>query len=129
MTIDKIPKVVKRFEIMELSILGLGIVHAALSYEASVAMSSPFFVLFIQTFVFFIMLWIILAITRKKSSFAKWLLVISSALSLPMYIPMLSDMLKNGLIGLIAVVQLVLTLISLYYLFTPDFTAYIKSKK
>jgi len=129
MSKDKRPKIVKNFEVIELSILGLGIINSALQYDALTAISSPFFVMFVQTFTFFIMLWIILAITRQKSSFAKWLLVFSCAISVPIYIPLLSYALNNGLVGLIAIGQLVLTLVGLYYLFTPEFKMYLKPKK
>ena len=129
MSKDKRPKIVKNFEVIELSILGLGIINSALQYDALTAISSPFFVMFVQTFTFFIMLWIILAITRQKSSFAKWLLVFSSAISFPIYIPLLSFAMHNSLVGLISIGQLVLTLVGLYYLFTPEFKMYLKSKK
>ena len=129
MSKDKRPKIVKNFEVIELSILGLGIINSALQYEALTAISSPFFVMYVQTFAFFVMLWIILAITRQKSSFAKWLLVFSSAISFPIYIPLLSFAMHNSLVGLITIGQLVLTLVGLYYLFTPEFKMYLKSKK
>ena len=129
MSKDKRPKIVKNFEVIELSILGLGIINAALQYDALIAIFSPFFVMFVQTFTFFVLLWIILAITRQKSSFAKWLLVFSSVISVPIYIPSLSFAMHNSLIGLIAIGQLVLTLVGLYYLFTPEFKMYLKPQK
>jgi hypothetical protein len=71
-------------------------------------------------------MWIILAITRKKSNVGKWVFVVFTAVGIPVYIPQLSVMLHNGIEGLLSVVQLGLNLSSLYLLFQPNFISYLK---
>jgi hypothetical protein len=126
---DKRPNEVRNFEKMQLTTLGLGIIVAALGYEKLIELSDPITILMTQFIVLLFLLWIILSITRKKSKIAKWILVGFNIIGIPFYIPQLSFMLNNGIQGWLSVIQLIINFSSLYLLFQPRFTEYLKTKK
>ena len=126
---DDRPNIVKYFEIMNLTVLFIGVIIAAISYKQTLEIANPLFIGFMQFFVWIIMLWIILAITRKRSGVAKWIFIITFVVGIPLYIPHLSNMLSSGIEGFLSISQLALQSISIYLLFQPEFTEYLKSEE
>ena len=122
------PKEVEYFEILQFTVLFIGVVLSAMMYTSSIQLASPFYVLFLQFVTLLFLLWLIVMISRKRSNKAKWAYVILFAVGLPFSIPQLSNMLDNGIQGYISIFQLALTCISIYFLFTPNFKEYLTTK-
>jgi hypothetical protein len=68
-------------------------------------------------------------VKEKENNVSKNSKIGFNIIGIPFYIPQLSFMLNNGIQGWLSVIQLIINFSSLYLLFQPRFTEYLKTKK
>ena len=113
------PKTIIAFEWISLSMLLVGIVHSIATWEESIAMSSPGFVITVQAFSIGVALALILWVSRGRSNVAKWINVALFVLGLPVMIVLFGSEQMTGS-SLVTLAQTVIQMIALGLLFTPS---------
>lgn len=115
------PKSVERFELLFLISLGLGLVNSALTWDQTSQMAGVVFSLIVQVGVLLIILGLVLAVSRKGSNIARWVLVAMFLLGAIMFIPTYAGMFAlNPIVVVISSVQIALQVAAIYFVFRPD---------
>lgn len=125
----EMPRSVKLFEQLCLGSLLLGILLAALQInemKLQAAEGVAFAVQFVITAL--ILATVVLLTSRKRSSIAKWILIIFFFAGLVFYIPILANLLRGGVAGLIGFLQTAMQAFGIYLLFTSDSKEWFASK-
>lgn len=122
------PKSIKYFEWSMLSASALGIILVALLYPA-IPSHLRVFNAVVGVVTIGVYLALVLAISRRGSNWARWLLVGLWGLGLVFYIPDLARFLQSGLVGAIASIQVLLQCLGIYFLFAEDSREWMNSKK
>jgi Na+-transporting NADH:ubiquinone oxidoreductase subunit NqrD len=132
------PRSIVNFERVVLLGILVGIVNSVLSWDKMLAMTQaqaaaqggamkigPGFLIGVQAFFIVIYLLLVWLIARKGSPVAKWIYVVLAVLSLIAAIFGLGKMAAYGTVSLVlAIVQHLLTLAALWFLFQPDAKAW-----
>ena len=118
------PTTIVAFEALYFVTLAIGVLQAYLSWDQLQAMASPFFIVTIQIVTVGLLILLTLLVSRRRSRFAKWVLVVLFVIGLPMT---LRIFVSGQLAGspLLTVSQSFLQLIGLVLLFTPASRAWL----
>jgi uncharacterized membrane protein YeiB len=130
------PKSIQRFDIFYLAALALGLVNTALSWnttmatmqaEASTAAIATPVMLGSLVIGFGISLLLWFFTSRKRSTIAKWILVVFFVLGvLSLLFTLMNGQFPGGLPGVLSVVATVLQAAAIFMLFQPDAVAWFK---
>jgi len=114
------PASIERFEALYFTSLAIGVLSAAVSWQTSVSIASPAFVITVQIATFAILLSLILLISRRRSDIARWMLAILFVLGAIVYIPAAGSILDSSpVLVVLSAFQLIFQAIALYYVFSP----------
>lgn len=113
------PQSIVNFERLIFASLGLGVIQSYLAWDQLTQMGSAGFVLFVQLFVFLLMVGLTLLVSRRRSKIAMWISIALFALGLPWFIQMLLQGIMPGS-AWISVAQTILQLFAFGLLFTPS---------
>ena len=115
------------FEWLYLFTLLIGAIHAVATWETNVALSSPAFVLTVQTLTFSVLFALVLWVSRGRSNVAKWINVGLFLLGLPGIVILYGRELLLGW-HVLTLVQTLLQAVALGLLFTPSARAWLGRK-
>jgi len=118
------PTTIVAFEALYLVTLAIGILQAYLGWQQLQAMASPFFIVTIQLVTLGLLVVLILLVSRRRSRFAKWVLVVLFVIGLPMTVKIFASGQLAGSAAL-TVCQSLLQLIGLVMLFLPASRAWL----
>lgn len=132
------PKSIVNFERVVLLGILIGIINSVVSWDKMLAMAQaqaaaqgstmkigPGFIIGVQAFFIIIYLLLVWLISRKGSPVAKWIYVALAVLSLIAAVFGLGKMAAYGTVSLVlAIVQHLLTLAALWFIFQPDANAW-----
>ena len=122
------PDQIKYFERCMLASLAIGLINSILFYSQPAEEVRGVGSVLVQLFTAATILLLVLLTSRKRSNVAKWIFLIMYALGLIMYafIPQLTEHWTQGLRGVISIVQLLIQLAAIYFLFTPEGRAWFR---
>lgn len=116
------PRIITAFEWIFLVTLGLGLIHSVSLWRQLTTLASPAFVIAIQCFTFLVMIGLVLAVSRRRSNIARWVLCGLFALGLPVFFGTLQhfdEVVRTDPLSWILMPQLVLQAVAIALLFTP----------
>ncbi len=127
----EMPKSIKQFELCYLFSIALGVLQSALGMnalgveDADLSAIASGFALLILLLVGSVVVFT----SRKKSTVGKWMVTIFFVVGIPAYIPVLSVLFENPMMGAVSSVQFLLQAFGLYCLFQNDAKQWFESKK
>jgi uncharacterized membrane protein YeiB len=128
------PRSITLFESLSLAAVALGVLILVLTWNA--LMASIFArlrgagiepaVMILATLYVGLLILLILLTARRASAVAKWLFTAIIVAELVMTVPGLPSMVRGGLVGWAQILQLVLQLVALWFLFMPASRAWLR---
>jgi uncharacterized membrane protein len=127
------PKSIARFEGLSLVSVALGALAAILTRGGSIPgaaerAAGATMLVAVTVIGLAISLALILLTSRKASNVAKWLLIVFVALGAAMTLPQLGATASEGLVGVANVASVVLQIVAIFFLFTPEARAWFEGR-
>ena len=122
------PNTIKYFEWCWFASLALGVISTALAYQKLAALGAGLTSIAGGVVGLLLSLILVLLVSRRRSKFAKWVLIILFVIGLAAYVPQVSTLAALGFVAILSAVQLLLQCIGLYFLFTTEGREWIKRK-
>jgi hypothetical protein len=116
---SSIPRDIQLFEKLNLAAVAIGIIVAALIFDANRALTNTAFVLLVQGFVLIVLLFLIFWISRWRSNIGRWIWTIRFVVGLVFSLSAFASWSEYGWLQFLSVIQWVLEGIGIYLLFTP----------
>jgi hypothetical protein len=119
----KMPPDIINFEKFWLFSIFIGVIQSALSWNTTESLAGgSVTILFFQFFILATLLSLVFMTSRRKNKICKFILVIIFLIGIPVYIPFLSELLRGGIEGILALVQFFFQGYGLYLLFSEQST-------
>lgn len=124
------PKSIVTFERLALLSLAIALVVSILTWRGSLAATEASglgssFLWISYAIAFGLGLLLILLISRKASSIAKWVLVVLTVIGVVGMLTRVGDLLGSGVLGIAELVQMLILVVSLTFLFRDDAKAWL----